>query len=230
MHPDPQPFWEAVIRFDANADKKLERTEMTGHFTFPFRPELPLGHPGYGMPLPKDKEHREKRLDGMFHWMDKDRDGFWSQKEFISNISIGQGKPLLVAVRPGGKGNVTDSRVEWELNRSIPEIPSPLFHENRIYMICNGGVLASVDAANGKLLYRERLGGFGQYSASPTVANDHLYLASEEGLVTVVKAGDKFRIVHQRDLGEHLFVTPAIDATTLYLRSEKHLRAFRKKD
>jgi len=89
-------------------------------------------------------------------------------------------------------------------------------------------VLVSVDASNGKLLYRERLGGFGQYSASPVVANGHLYLASEEGLVSVVKTGDKFEIIHRHDLGESIHVTPALDLSTLYLRSEKHLWAFRK--
>ena len=230
LQPDPKPFWEAVIRFDRNGDKKLQRKEMTGHFTFPFRPELPLGHPGYGMPLPKDKGQRERRLDGMFHWMDKDKDGSWTEKEFVSNLSVGQGKPLMVAVRPGGKGNVTDSHLAWTLNRSIPEIPSPIFYENRIYLICNGGVLAGVDAGNGKLLYRERLGGFGQYSSSPVIANNHLYLCSEEGLVTVAKTGDTLDLVHQAELGERVFVTPALDATTLYLRGEKHLWAFRNKE
>ena len=224
---DPEPFWKAVISFDSNEDNKLERKEMTGHFTFPFRPELPPGHPGYGLPLPKDDRQRQKRLDGMFHWMDKNKDGFWTQKEFVSNISIGHGKPLLVAIRPGGRGNVTDTHVEWELNRGIPEIPTPVFFEDRIYMVCNGGVLAGVDASNGKLIYRERLGGFGQYSASPVVANGHLYLASEAGLVSVVKTGDKFEIAHRNDLGESIHVTPALDFNTLYLRSEKHLWAFR---
>lgn len=152
---DPEPFWKAVISFDSNKDNKLERKEMTGHFTFPFRPELPPGHPGYGLPLPKDDRQRQKRLDGMFHWMDKNKDGFGTQKEFVSNISIGHGKPLLVAIRPGGKGNVTDTHVEWELNRGIPEIPTPVFFEDRIYMVCNGGVLAGVDASNGR--YRRNI-------------------------------------------------------------------------
>jgi outer membrane protein assembly factor BamB len=229
-HPDPQPFWDAVIRFDTNGDKKLQRREMTGHFTFPFRPELPLGHSGYGMPLPKDPKQRGKRLDGMFHWMDKDKDGSWTEKEFISNISIGHGKPMLVAVRPGGRGNVTGSHVAWELNKAIPEIPSPIFHGKRIYMVCNGGVLAGVDAGTGKLIYRNRLGGLGQYSASPVIANNHLYLCSEPGLITVAKTGDTFGVVHQHDLGEPIFTTPALDKKTLYIRSKEHLWAFRSGD
>ena len=148
---DPLPFWEAVVRFDANGDDRLERKEMTGHFTFPFRPQLPPGHPGYGLlPLPKDPSKRKKKLDGMFFWMDKDKDGFWDKKEFLDNLTIGRGKPLLVAVRPGGKGGVMDTHVEWEFNKGIPEVPSPILHEKLIYMISNGGVLTCVDGQRGK--------------------------------------------------------------------------------
>ena len=148
----------------------------------------------------------------------------------MNREAVGQGKPLMVAVRPGGEGNLNDSHLAWELNRSIPEIPSPIFYENRIYLICNGGVLGCVDATKGKLIYRKRLGGLGQFSASPVIANDHLYLCSEEGLVTVASTGDAFKVVHQKELGEHVFVTPSLDATTLYLRGEKRLWAFRNKE
>jgi len=225
--PDPQPFWEAVMQFDSDGDGRLERGEMTGHFTFPFRPELPPGHPGYGMPLPSDRAHRERRLDGMFAWVDKDKDGFWTREEFLATLSFRRAKPTLMAVRPGGRGDVADTHVAWQLHRHIPEIPSPVFHENRIYLVRNGGYLAAVDATDGKVLYRERLGAPGQYSASPVVANGHLYLASNRGVVTVVRTGDAFRKVFQRDLGEPVFVTPAVGPRTIYLRTETQLLAFR---
>ena len=228
-HPDPKPFWDAVISFDSNGDKKIERKEMTGHFTFPFRPELPPEHPGYGLPLPKDNRQKQKRLDGIFHWMDKDKDGFWSEKEFISNISIGRGKPMLVAVKPGGVGNVTETHLGWELNRGIPEIPSPLFHRNRIYMVRSGGILTSVHADTGKIVYRERLAAQGHYRASPVLAGELMYLASEEGIISVVKPGDKMEVVHQHKLEEAIPVTPALDSNTLYVRGKEHLWAFRRK-
>jgi len=227
---DPEPFWKSIIGFDTNGDKKLQRSEMIGHFTFPFRPELPLGHPGFGMPLPADKRQRSRRLDGIFGWIDKNRDGFWTHKEFTANFSHGSGKPMLIAIRPGGKGNITDSHVKWELNRSIPEIPSPVFYKNRIYMVRSGGLLSAVNATNGKLLYSERLGGSGQFSASPVIANGHLYLASEQGQISVAKTGDEFEIVHQHKFGEPIHVSPAFDANTVYIRGGKHLWAFRKKD
>jgi outer membrane protein assembly factor BamB len=224
---DPLPFWEAVNRFDQNGDGKIERKEMTGHFTFPIRPELPPGHPGFGIPLPEDKRRRQERLDGMFRGTDRNRDGFWSREEFIANMRGGRGKPLLIAIRPGGQGDITDTHLKWELNRSIPEIPSILLYDGLIYMVRNGGLLSAVDAANGKLLYRERLNAPGQYSASPVAANGHVYLGSNRGIITVVKVDKKFEIIHQHDLKDPVLVSPAIDKSTLYVRSEKALWAFR---
>tara|TARA_B100001115_G_scaffold154349_1_gene125209 strand:+ start:1168 stop:2697 length:1530 start_codon:yes stop_codon:yes gene_type:complete len=225
---DPAPFWEAVISFDANGDGRLQRKEMTGHFTFPFRPQLPPGHPGYGLPLPKDPAKRKKRLDGMFSWMDKNRDGFWDKDEFIANLTIGRGKPLLVAVKPGGSGNVTDSHLGWEFNKGIPEVPSPILHEDRVYMISNGGVLTCVDASKGEMIYRRRLEGRGQYVSSPVVAGNDLILASEEGLVSIIRTGDEFKAIGRYDLGETIEVTPALGKDTLFLRSKNFLWAFGK--
>lgn len=228
--PDPQPFWDSVMQFDRNGDGKLERSEMTENFAFPLRPELPPGHPGYGIPLPKNEAERQKRLDGMFASVDKDKDGFWTRDEFVASMSFRRGKPMLMAIRPGGKGDVTETHVTWQLHRSIPEVPSPVFYKDRLYLVRNGGLLAAVNAANGEILYSEHLGAPGHYSASPVVANDHLYLASNRGLVSVVKAGDVFQMVHQHDLGEPVFATPAIDASTIYIRTETNLFAFRTRD
>ena len=228
--PDPAPFWAAVMKFDKNGDGKLQRDEMTAGFTFPLRPELPIGHPGFGLPIPKSGPARERRLDGMLGWIDKDRDGFWTREEFVRNFSGGRGKPILMAVRPGGEGDVTESHVEWQLHRGIPEIPSPIFHDGRIYLIRKGGILNAVDAESGDVIYRERIGGApGQYSASPVLANGQLYLVSALGMVSVVGTGDEFEVIHQHDLGEGVQVTPAIDTDTIYLRGDKHLWAFRRK-
>ena len=225
---DPEPFWKAVLQFDVNKDQRIERGEMTGHFTFPLRPELPPGHPGYGIPLPKDEKERGKRLDSILGWIDRDNDGFWTESEFVANISRGRGKPRLMAIRPGGKGDITESHVAWQLHRNIPEIPSPLFHDGRIYLVRNGGILAGVNAKNGGVLYRERLGGSGQYSASPVAAGGYLYLVSNRGLVSVVREGDAFELVHEHNLGEAGKVSPAIDALTIYFRTSGHLLAFRR--
>jgi hypothetical protein len=87
-----------------------------------------------------------------------------------------------------------------------------------------------VNASDGMIIFDERLGAPGQYSASPVIANDHIYLVSNKGVVTVAKGEARFEMVEQHDLGEPAFVTPAIDYNTLYIRTESQLQAFRSRE
>ncbi len=225
--PDPEPFWKAMLQFDADRDGKIARGEMTEYFTFPLRPELPIEHPGFGIPLPADEAQRKKRQSDTFGRMDKNQDDFWTREEFLANLKFDRGKPKLIAIRPGGSGELSEAQFAWEANRNIPEIPSPVFYKNRLYLVRSGGLLSCVDATDGKVLYTERLSAPGQYSASPVIANGGLYLVSNLGVISVVKAGDTFELLHQQDLAEPAFVTPAFDGTTIYIRTAGHLNAFR---
>lgn len=224
---DPEPFWQAMLHFDVNDDGRIGRDEITRDFTTPFRPELPPGHPGFGMPLPRDPEQRRKRQHGIFNWRDRNQDGFWTKEEFSPDMRVGRGQPNLAAIRPGGRGDITESHVGWGLRRGIPEIPSPVFHAGRLYLVRSGGILSCVHASTGEVIYRKRLGASGQYSASPVIANDQVYLFSSKGVVTVVKCGDTFTVTHQADLDASITATPALDRRSLYLRTDKALIAFR---
>ena len=224
---DPEPFWNAILHFDRNDDGRIARDEITENFTLPFRPELPPDHPGFGLPLPSDSSQRKKRQEGIFGWRDADKDGFWTRDEFCADMKVGRGRPCLAAIRSGGTGDVTESHVAWTLRKGIPEIPSPIFHRGRLYLVRAGGVLSCVNTGTGEVIYRERLGASGQYNASPVIANDHVYAFSERGVVTVVPCGDSFAIKHQAELGATVAATPAMDGDSLYVRTDKNLMAFR---
>ncbi len=224
---DPEPFWKAMLHFDRNGDGRIGRDEITQYFTLPFRPELPPEHPGFGLPLPSDPARRRESQDKIFGWRDKNKDGFWTKEEFTTDMTVGYGRPNLMAIRPGGKGDITESHVGWDLRSGIPEIPSPIFHSGRLYLVRDGGILSCVNADTGEVIYRERLGAAGQYIASPVIANGHLYLISSKGVVTVVKCGDKFAIAHQANLQTSVAATPAMDNDTLYVRTEEALLGFR---
>jgi outer membrane protein assembly factor BamB len=226
---NPKPFWDAILPFDKNKNGKIERSEMKVPFTFPFRPELPVDHPGFGFPMPVDLKKREERVDWILSWFDKNKDQAWSEEEFMKGFKDKPGKPLLVAVRPGGSGNVTETHASWSVNRNIPEIPSPLLHDGIIYLIRAGGVLAATDAQNGEIIYRNRISSLGgQCTASPVYANGHLYLVASHGVISVVATGRKFREIHSYDLGEESETTPAIDRNSIYIRTGRHLISFRK--
>jgi len=148
---DPEPFWSAMLQFDHNGDGRIGRDEMTEHFTLPFRPELPPGHPGFGMPLPNDLAKRKESQNHIFRWRDKNQDGFWTKEEFTTDMTVGSGRPLLVAIRPGGTGDITESHVSWSLRNGIPEIPSPVFYSGRLYLVRDGGILTCVHAETGEV-------------------------------------------------------------------------------
>ena len=224
---DPEPFWTAMLAFDRNGDGLIGRDEITKDFTSPFRPELPPGHPGFGSPLPTDPEKRRKRQNDIFNWRDRNKDDFWTKQEFTADMRVGRGQPNLSAIRPGGRGDITESHVSWNLRRGIPEIPSPVFHSGRLYLVRSGGILSCVHADSGQVIYRQRLGASGQYSASPIIANDHVYLFSNRGVITVVKCGDAFTVTHQADLDASIAATAALDQHSLYLRTDDALMAFR---
>jgi outer membrane protein assembly factor BamB len=224
---DPEPFWNAMLYFDADGDGRIARDEITEDFTSPFRPELAPGHPGFGSPLPADPEKRKKRQIDIFNWRDRDKDGFWTKEEFVADMRVGRGRPNLAAIRPGGQGDITESHVAWNLRYGIPEIPSPIFHAGRLYLVRSGGVLSCVRTDTGEVVYRQRLGASGQYSASPVIARDHVYLCSNRGVITIVKCGDEFTVTHQADLDASIEATPAMDRDSLYVRTGDALLAFR---
>ena len=179
--------------------------------------------------MPIDLKKREERVDWILSWFDKDKDHAWSEEEFMKGFKDKPGKPLLVAVRPGGSGDVTETHASWSVNRNIPEIPSPLLHDGIIYLIRAGGVLAATDAQNGEVIYRNRISSLGgQCTASPVYANGHLYLVASHGVISVVATGRQFREIHSYDLGEESETTPAIDRNSIYIRTQKHLISFRK--
>ncbi len=89
----------------------------------------------------------------------------------------------------------------------------------------DGGLLTCLEAATGKELFRERIGAAGQYLASPIVAGDKIIVASVPGVVTVIQADDKLKVLAKNNFGEKIFATPAIAENKIYLRTAGHLYA-----
>jgi outer membrane protein assembly factor BamB len=135
----------------------------------------------------------------------------------------------VTAINSGGEGDLTATAVLWREQRSVAEVPSPLFYQGRLYTIVNGGILSCLNASTGALLYRERINAPGPYFSAPVAAAGRVYTASSEGIVTVVKSGDTLEMLARNDLGEPIFATPAPVGNTLYIRSSRHLWAFKAK-
>ena len=96
-------------------------------------------------------------------------------------------------------------------------------------MIRDGGIISCFNAESGELVYREKLRATGAYFSSPIAANGRIFIASRNGIVTVIEAGDNLKILANNDLGELITATPAVIDNKLYLRTDKALYAFRER-
>ena len=150
-----------------------------------------------------------------------------SEWEMIQTVSA-KGENVLVAVNPGGHGDITQSHVAWKFTRGLPYVPSPLFYDGRIYLIKTGGMISSIDAKTGEPYYtQERLDAAGDYYSSPVAGGGRIYIASLAGKLSVIKAGgEKPEILHQAEFGERILASPALVGDKLYLRTQSALYAF----
>ena len=133
----------------------------------------------------------------------------------------GEGPPILYAVCPQGRGNVSDSHVVWTWQRGVPVTPSPLIVGDEIYFVSDNGILTCLDARDGRQYWRERLGG--NFSASPAYADGKIFFLSEEGKTTVIKPGSHFEKLAENQLDGRTLASIAIVDRSILIRSDTHL-------
>jgi outer membrane protein assembly factor BamB len=172
------------------------------------------------------KEGAQKTPFGnFFDNNDPNKDGKITREEWAENMKgMAGGENRAVALKPTGKGEVA-----WSYTKNLPYVPSPIVYRDRYYLLKDGPLMTCLDAKTGKPIYEaERVDKAGaRYYASPVAANGHIYIASLEGIVAVVAAGeDEPTVKYSVKLPEGVRATPAIADDTLYVRSDKFLYAF----
>ena len=170
-------------------------------------------------------------LESFFRAQDVDGDGKITAGDAEAMKSLmTKGENVLVAVRPGGRGELSEDGVAWKQTRGLPYVPSPLYYRGNIYLVKDGGMVSCYDAKTGKPAYQqERLDALGNYYASPVAADGRVIVASLDGKVTVFAAGgDAPKILHQSNFKERIAGTPALVGNRLYLRTQSALYAFGK--
>jgi outer membrane protein assembly factor BamB len=137
-------------------------------------------------------------------------------------IATGYESPAVMAIRPGGKGDVTDTHVKWTTKDAAPNTPSLLLVGEELYMVSDRGIASCLEAKTGKVHWSKRLAEAG-YSASPIAAGGNVYFQSENGVGTVVKAGKTFEQVARNDLGERTLASYAVCDGSLFIRTASTL-------
>ena len=132
-------------------------------------------------------------------------------------------KPLL-AIRAGGRGDVSATHRVWAFD-SGPDVPTPVTDGTRVYIVTDNGIVWCLDLPTGRVLYGPARLKPGTYSASPVLADGRIYVTSEEGLTSVIKAGPAFEILAENAVDEYTLSSPAISGGQVFLRTDKHLYA-----
>lgn len=140
-------------------------------------------------------------------------------------VCTGFATPRLLAIRQGGSGKLTADALAWEEKSQIPANPSPLVVGDELYVVSDRGVATCFDARSGRELWRHRVGG--NYSASPLHADGKIFLASEEGVVTIIEPGKTYREIAQSDLGCRIMASPIAFGSTLLIRTADDLRLYK---
>jgi outer membrane protein assembly factor BamB len=131
-----------------------------------------------------------------------------------------------MALRPGGRGDVSTSLVVWQVATGAPYVSSLVYDGGLLYMASDVGAISVIEAETGKRLWQERVNGL--FSASPVAGDGKVYFVSETGEVIVLRAGRKPQVIARNDMGERLMASPAISNGQIFLRSDGSLFAIGK--
>lgn len=196
-----QPFDEVAPLRDANGNGVLEESELEEN--------SPL--------LPR------------FSQVDRDKTGTITKREYeYYRRLFDRAENKVLKIRPGGRGDLTETHVVWEYRRFVPFCASPLEINNCVFTIKDGGILSCLDSASGKRVRNRRLQANGSYYSSPVTGDGKIYLVDQRGGLTVVSADRSCQILHHVDLEEEVYGTPALVDGQIYLRTNGHLYCFGK--
>jgi len=147
------------------------------------------------------------------------------QDDLILSMT-GYRDPNLMAIRLGRKGDLTGTdAIVWNQTRGNSYTASPVLHDNKLYVLTDDAKFSCYNALTGEPYYhQERLPGVFNFKSSPVGANGKLYLASENGVVLVLKMGEKFEVLATNTMTDQMFIaTPAISGGEIFLRSQDFL-------
>ena len=200
------PHEAGLARFDTDRDGLIAKTEVVADST---------------------KDPIQKMLTWAFEAFDLDRNLKLTEREWGVFRAMMASENGLLAIRAGGKGDMTASAIRWRYQRPVPQVPSTLLYQKNLFMVNDSGILISFDPTTGKVIKQGRLqGAIDKYFASPVGGDGKVYLASQDGTVSVVSAAGSWEILAVNPLGDEIYATPAPVGDRLYVRTRGALYCF----
>lgn len=175
-----------------------------------------------------EKEVPEGLIRQRFSQIDFNKDGKATREEWEAMAMIfSKARNAVIAIRPGGHGEISGTHLAWDSTRSLPYVSSPLFHRGRLFTMKNGGLASAYEARTGRVLFQdERVGVGGDYYSSAVACGERVFVGSQSGTVVVLRASDRLEVLGRNDLGEEIMATPAIADGRIYIRTATQLFAF----
>jgi len=160
-------------------------------------------------------------------WIDLDANGEITSGEWDYYRAAMASENGMLAIRLGGRGDVTDTNVRWKYHKSVPQLPSPLLYQKVLYMVNDGGIVTALNPETGGEMFQGRLkGAIDHYYASPVAADGKIFMLSETGKVVVLPPGGSLEPMVVNDLGDDIYATPAISDGKIYIRTRGWLYCF----
>jgi outer membrane protein assembly factor BamB len=199
------PFAEGLTRYDRNKDGRIAKDEISG----------------------EDRMDRMLRGNAGFSAFDLDRNDSLDAKEWDVFRMMLAAENGLLAIKLGGRGDMTGSAIKWRYQRPVPQVPSTVLYQGVLFMVNDSGILISFDPATGAVVKQGRLkGAIDKYFASPVAADGKVFLISQDGTLSVVTAKGEWEIVSVSALEDEVYATPAIVDRRIYIRTKGLLYSF----
>lgn len=125
------------------------------------------------------------------------------------------------AIDPTGKGDVTETHVKWMYEDKVPQIPTPVIVDGKMYMVHDRGMVTCIDAMTAKVIWKEKLKG--NFNSSPVYAGGNIYFINIKGFCTIIKPGITFQKVAENDIDETVKAVPVFVQDKMVLRTDKNL-------
>ncbi|MBS1790300.1 MAG: PQQ-binding-like beta-propeller repeat protein [Acidobacteria bacterium] len=200
-------FEEGLKKYDKNNDGFVAKEEIVGDDQM-----SKVLSPNYG-----------------FDAFDGNRDNKLDAKDWQVFRAMMASENGLLSIKLGGQGDMTASAIHWKYQRPVPQVPSTLLYQGTLFMVNDSGILISFDPATGNVIKQGRLkGAIDKYFASPVGADGKVYLISQDGTVSVVKAAGEWEVLAVNALGDEVFATPAFADGKLFIRTKSTLYCFGK--
>jgi len=175
----------------------------------------------------EEDELGDPAIKQRFSQIDRDKSGSITETEWEGMRRVfDNAKNQIVAIKPGGTGDITKTHVLWSFNRQLPYCPTPLFVDGRIYMVKDGGIFTALDSKSGQVIKQGRVSGTGSYYASPVYGDGRIFVVSVKGELSIIHPDAEWSEVGEAEFNEDVYSTPAIVDGKIYFRTAGTLYCF----